>query len=436
MLRSRRASLPIRPVGVRFATWNVHGCKNEVERVAIDTALQQHDVEVACIQETHLPSCQTSTPTYEWYLSGGRPPALLRGCGILVRRDAAVEVLGFEAVSDSVCAMRVRMRERVFLLVSVNGRSASLYSQLVFNSVGCVLAERADKYVVVAGDLNAQIGINDLTPEDLPYIGENLHHSSDNVNAIMVKALAQAFELYLRNTMESHVSTRVTHIRRNAAAQPDHILTNWPFMRCMTTKWGKHHVSEHKILLCVIRLWPLVRPRSSTQSWISDAAAAVMSAMERRSRSAAPLGRTKSPTDLSPVSADSRLLTPSTTAELKAASPVSPVCERSSTTTPPQSQPCTLVRARVFEQEVAHVGRTRPPPVRKAYTTATCTAAAGTPSPPPVHSHRAPVPASNFSSSSPQSNASSSGTSYSPQSPDTDTLLSWEGYRNKYRNLT
>lgn len=83
--------------GLRFASLNVHGCRREDKREAIDCLLLLEGVHIAVLQEVNLDCVYAATSNFRWYM-GGPSKSRKRGLAILIRHGLGAEIV------NSICA--------------------------------------------------------------------------------------------------------------------------------------------------------------------------------------------------------------------------------------------------------------------------------------------------------------------------------------------
>lgn len=78
--------------GVRFASWNVNGCRTASKQEAIDAALLVQKVVIAVLQEVNLDCQQMCTANYRWVM--GHPLVnRKRGLAVLMLLEADIEII-------------------------------------------------------------------------------------------------------------------------------------------------------------------------------------------------------------------------------------------------------------------------------------------------------------------------------------------------------
>jgi exonuclease III len=69
MLRKLASTHIIKNMPVYWESY-IRGCSKALTRTIIDCALDHHNIDIACIQETKLRTSKLTTDNYEWHLSG------------------------------------------------------------------------------------------------------------------------------------------------------------------------------------------------------------------------------------------------------------------------------------------------------------------------------------------------------------------------------
>lgn len=77
--------------GIRFASLNVNGCRNQSKRISVDTFLLSHGVHIAVLQEVNLDCLKAETPNFCWYM-GAPSNNQKRGLAVLIRHGLPLKV--------------------------------------------------------------------------------------------------------------------------------------------------------------------------------------------------------------------------------------------------------------------------------------------------------------------------------------------------------
>lgn len=190
-----------------FSTWNVCGCSNDSDRTAVDEFLHSHNVSVACLQETQMPTCTGKTPHYTWY-NVNRASACSGGSGgtaVVVRNDL-VRDCEFERISDSICSARLNIFGKLLAIVSVHANITGVNGDLpdpAFQTLGKAIAAmppRKQANFIAMGGFNAQIGFQDLNSRIRNLAGKHLYHPFSNANGEGLKLLMNEFDLRICNS--------------------------------------------------------------------------------------------------------------------------------------------------------------------------------------------------------------------------------------------
>jgi hypothetical protein len=62
---STTSNHPNNQLTCNLSSWNVRGCATATKRLAIDCVLEQHKIEIACIQETKTRASKITSDNYE-----------------------------------------------------------------------------------------------------------------------------------------------------------------------------------------------------------------------------------------------------------------------------------------------------------------------------------------------------------------------------------
>lgn len=253
---SRAAALSLQKT--RMGTWNVRGCVRLSARNEIDRFLYSLDLDIICLQETHLISGQTLTNHYHWFNSGGSARKTARGVSILVRRSSRITLASWKPLSESLCLIQLKFDGGSVRIINVHVPSENdkrmpavislLRSQL------CRIPRAA--MFLVFGDYNAHFGRLDVLEVEKDYVGSTLRHDHSNENGYLLKSLMLDFHLKAVNTFSSSMTVKTTWTSRGIESQIDHLLFHQGDSRfslqSAVANFSTTHKSDHKILLCVL----------------------------------------------------------------------------------------------------------------------------------------------------------------------------------------
>lgn len=152
------------------STWNVSGCSQEHDRDLIDRHLQSNGIAIACLQETRMTTCTSTTLSYTWYNVNRQHGGARMGGGtaLVVRRDMASNCR-FLQISENSCAIFLLTFGEPLIIVSIYARSSSGCADPEFNNLNLFLrrlSARQRSNIIIMGDFNAHVGYRDLLPAD------------------------------------------------------------------------------------------------------------------------------------------------------------------------------------------------------------------------------------------------------------------------------
>lgn len=217
---------PVRVITPTFitGTWNVSGCTENSDRALVDHFLSSHDIKVACLQETRLPTCTMDTSTYHWY-NVNRQAESARwdgGTAVVVRRDLLPECT-FRRVSDDICTVRLPVFGKLLTIVSVYARSSGEQVDPAISTLQNFLSSlptRQRANIIVLGDFNAHVGYQDLLPaRDRQAVGKHLFHPWNNANGKGIKDILRSSTLRLSSSFGPCASVLCTWSRGDQKSQ-------------------------------------------------------------------------------------------------------------------------------------------------------------------------------------------------------------------------
>lgn len=176
---------PILTIG----TWNVRGANDIGKRRDIDLYLSTSRFGIVALQETKL-ACRTcDTKNYKWIL--GIDNGLLRTSrrlAILVHVSLSKMVKKIHKVSVNILAIELLHDNRTMLFINVHMPQGAT-SGSEFCELRSFILKHTNSMIILFGDFNAHLGKDDLTADDMRYIGPNLYHQHDNDNGDELKAI-------------------------------------------------------------------------------------------------------------------------------------------------------------------------------------------------------------------------------------------------------
>lgn len=245
---------------VLFLNWNARGCCDEDKRMQMDHFFKQRHYKVITLQETRLAECSLETANYYWFnvnISNARDR--VGGGTAIVVEKASLHENGFRKISDNACSLLMNIFGRKVIFISCYIRNETAIGKQEFGSIArylISLPEQLRNNVIMAGDMNAHIGIQDLTEVDKAMIGRNLHHQQCNANGFELKSFLQGARMKNYLTFSQSSSVKITWTNGKSMSQLDHILmTHMNFMKAPRIRafYDTTVNSDHKMIECVIR---------------------------------------------------------------------------------------------------------------------------------------------------------------------------------------
>lgn len=243
---------------LRIGTWNLLGATSLEKRLIVDEFSRQHQLDVLCIQESHLYTQLLETPRYKWMLGPQQPGRASRGCGFLINKqlDIAPE---FKIYSANLCHLALTLPKvsKVHFILCVHRLSegnpgSSIEAGHLLSIIRNLMTIGE---VLVCGDFNSHLG-KELLQSEQTSIGPILCHQVSNSNGNILFDLCQQLDLHVSTTSHHH-STLTTWYRSSGVSQIDHVIV--PTLASYQIKNLRGHwtrYSDHKLLVFVM-LMPL-----------------------------------------------------------------------------------------------------------------------------------------------------------------------------------
>ena len=255
--RSRRQCKCLR--SRRLATWNIEGlCGSSiVKQVELMQFMQQRDVDILCIQETHL--CGAEYKFIDgllWFFSGipaEEPSRNHSGVGFVVAPWAVSAVISFNAHSERLASLKLRVSSGTLTIESAysphSGHAVYVRQHFFTDLRGIIRAPTNHSTMIILGDFNARL-LRSLPGED-GIIGPHVFHGpgcsaeSTTSNKHFLLECCVAHGLVVANTFFDHtddnkvtyrdVGTRpLDNIAAGKFAQIDHVLCHQPLFANLT----------------------------------------------------------------------------------------------------------------------------------------------------------------------------------------------------------
>ena len=245
----------------RLGTWNIQGLRGD-SAVKIDELLlmmSQREMDVLCIQETHLNGAECYTREgYAVFLSGCRDSAerSYAGVGFIVSPRIRSAVVAFKACDDRIATLRLKIHGGMLTVLSVyaphNGIDYDIRHTFYHSLQDHIRRTTENSTSYVLGDFNARLLQRKAGEEDI--IGPHLYETTDgNVNDatsnryLLVESCISS-DLVIANTFFDHpnekkVSYRdlgvhpMADIEGVAFAQLDHVLCHQRFLHTILDSW-------------------------------------------------------------------------------------------------------------------------------------------------------------------------------------------------------
>lgn len=241
---------------LKLGSWNLSGATSIEKRMVIDELISHHQLDILCVQETHLYAQSLSTARYDWKLGPQTQSRASRGCGFIVSKSFQHKV-EFESYSSNICQLTVTFgtNTKLFILCVHKMSEGDGRSSLETGRILSIMRNLISKgEVVLCGDMNSHIGKDMCSSIEPSILGEFLYHPESNSNGRDLYGMCEQLNLRVDTSMH-HYSTRCTWYRSSGRSQIDHVITpiaSKYTLASLRGRWTKY--SDHKLITFQLRL--------------------------------------------------------------------------------------------------------------------------------------------------------------------------------------
>lgn len=237
---------------LKFVTWNVRGCRQHEKREQIDDILMANEVMVAGLQEVNTLGDEINTSNYMWKVVGNHDNKA-RGLAIVVKKGQHIRILQVKERKKGILWAKLIINGVKLIVINVHAPNKN-QKTFLSNLNEIVSRERDRKSLIVLGDFNAQIGSEDLRPEDKVWIGSKLYHELCNENGELLKCFLHLSKL---KNVSSKIGKDIETTRRSKPkggiySQIDHVLvpqfTTFK-IRYVKGFWTENLETDHKMIV-------------------------------------------------------------------------------------------------------------------------------------------------------------------------------------------
>lgn len=260
MIQRRRPKRRQRLNDLRIFSWNVRSLYRARAAQQLADALAPYKADLTALQEIRWPGNGVlQKKEYDIYYSG-HPKHHVLGVGFLVSQKLKPTIIGFNAINERLCTLRVRGKFRNISLINVHGPTEESeedekdsYYELVERTLHA--CPRYDVKIIL-GDFNAKFG---REPVFRQYIGTHSLHENTNDNGLRVIQMAASKNLVVASTRsprkDIYKATWVSPdgVTRN---QIDHVLIERRHnssLKMIRTYRGANIDSDHYLVGMVFR---------------------------------------------------------------------------------------------------------------------------------------------------------------------------------------
>lgn len=217
---------------IYLATWNVEGL-SEVKEEILERIMQQHNIHILCLQETHRPSCNywISNAGFLFILSGGEDEneREYAGVGFIIAPILRQSVLGFCQHSNRMACLKLKCKYGKAAIVSAyaphNERPIDERTQFFSNLASFYSSISVNGLKLIVGDLNSRLYTRYAGEEQI--IGNHFFEStrsriSMNANRFLLTEMCTSCNLAVANSFfDVPVENQVTYFDIGQYAMAD-----------------------------------------------------------------------------------------------------------------------------------------------------------------------------------------------------------------------
>lgn len=240
---------------IRIATWNVRGAADAKKKCNIDLQLKENQVDIACLQETHMKTGTLDTKNYNWHLFGNNKH---RGLAILIRKNTNLLIKDIQGNTNTMAAVISSIQGRIYIITTHVPHQSSQASYTFSDLLYLIKKKPNNSVMILLGDFNAHIGQRDV--QDLQTagrVGKTLQHKYSNKNGDILIDIMKRENLCLETSFGRN-SCLKTWKSGNNTSQIDHVLTaakpkfNVKDLKGVTLR----KISDHKLIIGKIKELP------------------------------------------------------------------------------------------------------------------------------------------------------------------------------------
>lgn len=207
-----------------ICTYNVRGCNSSNKQEEIDLILYEAGIHVACLQETKMVGSRFQSSNYIWNLASDEKLTMShRGTAILISKGIPQSSWKSKKISGDIMHLDILLSNVIVHIVNVYIPS-DVRSSVEFNLLSDLILKVGSMNVVIVGDFNAHIGLNDSTPSDAALIGNNLYHDVSDANGEALRNFLHLHLFQLKNSFAKSRTLRTTWRCGMRVSQIDYVL--------------------------------------------------------------------------------------------------------------------------------------------------------------------------------------------------------------------
>lgn len=238
-----------------LGTWNVLGATSIEKRLLIDELIHQHQIDILCLQESHLYAQSLETSRYKWLLGPQPTTRASRGCGFMIRKQLDL-AYKFRVHTNNICHLEltfINEAQKLYIICVHKYSEGDIRSTLETSQLTSIIRSlMLQGEVILCGDLNSHFGKDIHGHQNI--VGPVLCHKKTNNNGQELFALCEELNLRILTTI-FHSSTECTWYRSGSKSQLDHVITPGNAHYHITKlhgHWTKY--SDHKLLVLSLHM--------------------------------------------------------------------------------------------------------------------------------------------------------------------------------------
>lgn len=250
---------------VSIATWNIRGAADAKKKNIVDQQLTENQVDIACLQETHLKTGTLQTKNYVWHLTGSNKN---RGLAILIRKNTNLQIKDISHFTNVMAAVVTSNLGNIYVITAHVPQNSSQATYAFSDILYFIKKKPKNCKMAILGDFNAHVGYLDIKDlRDSEQVGKKILHMNSNKNGEILIDIMRREKLKL-NTSFCRNSCLKTWKSGTKKSQIDHILTLMNEKPTIEDIKGIpfNKTSDHKLIIGKIKLLESKSNKNTTRN--------------------------------------------------------------------------------------------------------------------------------------------------------------------------